>query len=225
MNNKYMNCSLLPSILVQSEDEFKQRLYICEGAASMVHIDIADGSFVPNTSWADPEAIKTIETGVKYELHLMVEDPLSELKKWEKIEAVSRIVVHVESPTLDADSLGEFCKKNKWELFAGFKLDTNPTEHPQLNASGCLCMGIHKIGFSGQQIDLLALEQLILKIKKTYPATDSWKWEIDGGVHENNVVSLRKLGFTEFVEASEIFDAPNPVARIHEITKAIPEIC
>ena len=49
---------IIPSVLIQSEQEFLDQTQSVLGAVNMIQLDIADGKFVPNTTWADPEVVK-----------------------------------------------------------------------------------------------------------------------------------------------------------------------
>jgi len=49
---------IIPSILVQSKEEFITQIHAIEKTVSQIQLDIADGKFVPNTTWADPAVIK-----------------------------------------------------------------------------------------------------------------------------------------------------------------------
>ena len=90
---------IIPSFLVQSEKEFTKKYTALKDSVDMIQVDIADGLFVPNTTWANPDVIKKI-VNLDIELHLMVSDPLEELKKWQTVEQVKRIFVHYESTDL-----------------------------------------------------------------------------------------------------------------------------
>ncbi|PIT86872.1 MAG: hypothetical protein COU33_00760, partial [Candidatus Magasanikbacteria bacterium CG10_big_fil_rev_8_21_14_0_10_43_6] len=91
---------IIPSLLVQSEKEFLKKYHALEDAVDMIQLDIADGLFVPNTTWANPEVVQKTVT-IDLELHLMVSDPLEELKKWQRVEQIKRIWVHYESTDLE----------------------------------------------------------------------------------------------------------------------------
>lgn len=213
--------SILPSLLVHDEHAFFSRVHTCEESADLVHIDIADGRFVPNTSWADPVSIQKLQTPLRYELHLMVENPLDVIRQWGGIPSVARIIVHAESRTFDAAAIRTYAHEQQWDTGIGFKLDTDPAAYEtivaDLNPKHVLCMGIHRIGFSGQSIDIAALELLTTAVKDAFAASTTWNWIIDGGVKKENMPALAQLGFTSFVLASEIFGAPNPKERIREL--------
>ena len=95
---------IIPSLLDFSAQQFLTHIRGLKNSVSMIQIDIADGVFVPNTTWADPKVIQK-ELRIDCELHLMVANPLKELARWQKVERVKRILVHIEAMKNPADVL------------------------------------------------------------------------------------------------------------------------
>ncbi len=73
---------LIPAILVANALQFKEKIDILEGQISEAQIDIMDGKFVPQTTFAEPGQIRSFETPLQYELHLMVADPETVIDEW-----------------------------------------------------------------------------------------------------------------------------------------------
>ena len=73
---------IIPSLLVESRDEFERRLRLVEHDCEMVHVDILDGSLFGNTNWFDAKQVGALRTPVVFELHLMVENPLPIIAAW-----------------------------------------------------------------------------------------------------------------------------------------------
>ena len=89
------NIEILPSLLVESAAEFERCLRLVEHDCETVHVDILDGSMFGNTSWHDVRAIAAMRTNVKYELHLMVENPLPIIEAWhEHVKSTVRAIIH-----------------------------------------------------------------------------------------------------------------------------------
>ena len=84
---------IIPSILVQTEEQFLQQMEWLGDSVKQVQLDIADGKFVPNVTWANPAVVKKLRK-LTVELHLMVADPIAELKKWVNIKQVKRVLFH-----------------------------------------------------------------------------------------------------------------------------------
>ncbi|MFH1078040.1 MAG: ribulose-phosphate 3-epimerase, partial [Patescibacteria group bacterium] len=66
---------LIPAILVHDAPSFHSRLKLMEGVATTVHLDVMDGAFVPNRTWFDAAVLASLQTPMRFELHLMVADP------------------------------------------------------------------------------------------------------------------------------------------------------
>ena len=88
---------VVPAILAKSEEEFREKLRLIEHEAKLVQIDVMDGEFVPNTTWADPLVVARIKTPTHFEVHLMVKEPFREVILWGKLKNVRRTIVHAES--------------------------------------------------------------------------------------------------------------------------------
>ncbi len=99
---------VIPAILTDSSLKFKELLLKLEPYTTRVHVDIADGVFVPNTTIKGYDEIKEIESAVKFDVHLMVQRPQDNLKEWFYTHA-DRFIVHVESET----DIGDVVKKLK----------------------------------------------------------------------------------------------------------------
>ncbi len=214
-------CVLLPSILDERQTIAKQRLALCEGVVDVVHIDIANNTLVPTGITADPDEIAGWDSTTMFELHLMVDNPNEVLETWSTLGNIKSVIVHAEATQLDALQMASQCEHNGWERRIGFKMDSDPSAYlaqiENLDPMGVLCMGIQKIGFSGQKIDLAQLNTLVANIQKTFPESAHWEWEIDGGVHQPHLAKLIALGFSRFVMASEIFSTDDPQQKIKEL--------
>ncbi|MDO8598947.1 MAG: hypothetical protein Q7S02_02465, partial [bacterium] len=88
---------VVPAILAKSEKEFREKLRTIEREAKLVQIDVMDGEFVPNTTWADPLVVARMKTPVQFEVHLMVKEPFREVILWGKLKNGRRTIVHAES--------------------------------------------------------------------------------------------------------------------------------
>src|SRR3989338_2210996 len=73
---------IIPTILATSQKEFEDRLKSVENLVDLVHLDIADGRFVSNATWLNPEAMGRYPWVCQFALHLMVEKPEETLPDW-----------------------------------------------------------------------------------------------------------------------------------------------
>lgn len=170
---------IIPSILVQSEEEFKNQINAIRNSLDMVQLDIADGAFVPNTTWADPVATQTHAKDMDLELHLMVEHPLQELARWVGVPQVQRVLFHYESKD-DLFPVIEMIHDNGWEASMVLNPDTNITVIDQYAhlLEGAMLMGVVP-GFQGQAYIPETTERL-KALRATYPDLFI---ELDGAVN------------------------------------------
>src|SRR3989338_6776413 len=97
---------IIPAILTDSSDKFKELVRKLEPHVKRVHIDIADGIFVPNktiTGYIEMKEMSStgspqVESALKFDIHLMVQKPQSVIKEWFVTHA-DRFLIHAESET------------------------------------------------------------------------------------------------------------------------------
>ncbi len=196
---------IIPAILVHSSEEYFKQLNVVDDLVETIHIDIADGRFVPNKTWADPDAIRDA-TVPDIELHLMVEDPEAEIKQWEDVPQVKRYIVHVESKTNIPNIIGKAKKEDRDVTLALNPGTSINTIEPYANKISVVqCMGVVP-GFQGQPFEPKTLE-IIKKLQEKYPKLTI---AVDGHVDAETMPQLIAAGATHLCIGSAIFKAENP---------------
>src|SRR3989344_5273533 len=110
---------IIPAILTNSSEEFDKEVRLIEPYAKRAHLDIADGIFVPNETVKGYREVSLVSTGLMFDVHLMVKDPVSHINLWESDKA-DRFIVHIESEDV-ANAIKELRQRNK-----GVGLALNP---------------------------------------------------------------------------------------------------
>ena len=195
---------IIPSILVSTSEELKKQIQALGNSVDRVQIDIADGIFVDNTTVSDPDTVQKYCKS-EVELHLMVEKPLKELMKWQKVEQVQKILIHFESvknlhdifPTLHAYG---------WEIAIVLNPETDIKVLDEYinEIKGVMFMGIHP-GKQGQKF----IPKVLTKIKKFKTKYPDIFVELDGGVHYDTLEKIYKAGVDAVCPGSEIFGNKN----------------
>lgn len=207
---------IIPAILAHSETDLRERLAIAETFAPVVQIDVADGHFVPDATWFDPNVIGKIKTKTKFELHLMVSDPTAYIGMAQSLKNITRIIWHIEV-AIGHDVLINWCKKLK----IGSGLAISPeTPVGRLapfaeTANEILVLGVNP-GRSGQAF----IERTVDTAREIH---DRWPKTIigfDGGVSAKTIPRLRDAGVTRFCAASAIFDAKDPQTAFEKLRSA-----
>ncbi|MBI2484660.1 hypothetical protein HYW18_00705 [Candidatus Uhrbacteria bacterium] len=217
---------ILPAILAESKEQFVTQLRAVEAYASVVHVDVLDGTLFPHMSWADARAVGSLDTSVQFELHLMVENPLAVARTWkEEVTGLSRVIFHAE---LDRQHEPIIEAIHGMHLDAGLALNPEtPVEeahHAIHLLDELLLMTVHP-GASGQGIgdpahgihedDLLAK---VVEIHRRYPDI---LLGADGGVTAQNILRFLQAGITRFCASSSIFAGRNPHTALEEMRKAL----
>ena len=89
---------LAPSVYAADIMQLEQQLRVMERAGvSCIHVDIMDGSFVPNLSFG-PDFVKDLRgyTDMKLDVHLMVDEPARFIKAFAEVGS-DVITVHFEA--------------------------------------------------------------------------------------------------------------------------------
>ncbi len=194
-----MNIQIIPSILVQTEKDFITKTSALVGVLSMIQLDIADGDFAPNTTWADPDVVaENLE--IDCELHLMVSNPVEEARKWEYVDQVKRVLVHYESVENIFEALGAISSYG-WKVGLVLKAETPIEVVDEFieEIDSVMFMSVEP-GFQGQSFIPETLER-IKALRTKYPDLFI---EIDGAVNEDTIEDIVKAGVSAVCPGSAI---------------------
>lgn len=191
---------IIPAILVHSHTDYYKQLNTIDHIAPRIHIDIADGTLVPNTTWADPMMVQDA-TPCDIDLHLMVDNPWKVAETWAEVPQVKRYIVHVEAQRMSMETIKSLTglKKEVW-------LAKNPGTplsvlEPYLSkVAGVLHMSVEP-GLQGQPFADSVLED-IKAFRNKHPHKDVM---VDGHVDEDTLPQLAAAGAHRFCIGSAIF--------------------
>lgn len=213
---------LSPSILSANFANLQGDLDQTKGCGlKMIHIDVMDGIFVPNISFAF-KVISDIRDKNDYffDTHLMIEEPIRYIDEFKKAGS-DRITVHYEA-----------CKDLKATLKAirdaGIEvgLTAKPETDPKLlleyfdQIDLILVMSVRP-GFGGQKFMEETKATMDLYRKYIDEHNLKVKMQVDGGIKTTNVREVLDLGVDEVVSGSDIFakDIKSQILTYHEIFK------
>lgn len=189
--------------------------------ADLIHIDVMDGSFVPNISFGFPvvEAIAKAVT-VPMDVHLMIVNPDKYVERFAKTGA-EMISFHLEA----ADQAGKdprdiIAQIKSFGVKAGLVINPDiPVERlfPYIgDVDFFLIMSVFA-GFGGQKF----IPESIDRIKTLKAEMDRRgvvkDIEVDGGVSASNAHILAETGATILVAGSSVFKAESPAKAINEL--------
>ncbi|OGY87596.1 MAG: hypothetical protein A2233_05095 [Candidatus Kerfeldbacteria bacterium RIFOXYA2_FULL_38_24] len=191
---------IVPAILENDFAEIKKKIKIIKPFTDFIQLDVMDGIFVPNKTFADAKLVAQLP--ISLEVHLMIVNPSLFVKQW-ALPNVKRLIVHYEAMT-NVDFEIETIRKTKKEVAIAINPDTSTFSlKPYLDKIDMvLIMGVEP-GFSGQDFQKDVLEK-IREIKKLKPGL---LVEIDGGVSMHNHEVIVDAGADILVAHSAIWKA------------------
>jgi len=212
-----MKPQIVPAILVKNFSDLKTHLKKIDNFFPLVQIDICDGKFVKNKTWKNFKQLNGLPLPCSLEFHLMVKNPLAEIKKLGKIKNIGRIYVHAEALQNNFDKILALTQKNRWQLGLALNPETK-TEKIQKyldKINAVLFMTVHP-GTQGQKLiePVLKKIKLLKKTKKLLIAAD-------GGITMENIRAVKKAGVQEFCIGKRLILAVNVKKTKAEFTKLI----
>lgn len=209
---------IAPSMLSADFLNLRKDVQMVNEHADLFHLDIMDGSFVPNLSYGFPvvEAISK-EARKPLDTHLMIVHPDKYVERFVKAGA-SLLSFHLEA----AEQSGEDPAQTLHHIRvcgarAGLVINPDiPVEKlfPYIeDADFFLIMSVFA-GFGGQKFIEESFERVArLRAELSRRGTNK-DIEVDGGVSPANAAALVQAGATTLVAGSSVFRAPDPAAAI-----------
>lgn len=203
MSKKIKIC---PSILSADFSKLGEEVETIDKAgADMVHIDVMDGSFVPNITFG-PVVIKSIRDRSKlpFDTHLMIDNPQNYIEDFAKAGS-DIITVHYEACT-HLDRVVSQIKDSGCK--AGVSIvPSTPVEMladiiEELDL--VLIMSVNP-GFGGQKLIPYCLDKVEILREMIDVAGHECMLEIDGGVNKNTIDAVLEAGADTIVAGSAVF--------------------
>ena len=208
---------IVPSILSANFARLADEITRVErGGATMLHLDVMDGHFVPNLTIGQP-VVESIRKSTKLHLdvHLMIENPERYVTEFVKAGANS-VSVHYEAAR-NLDGVLQMIREAG--AMAGVVLNPATPVEVLEDVLGVvdyvLLMSVNP-GFGGQKLIPYVLAKvrrlnLMRRAKKL-----AFPIEIDGGVHRENLADVVRAGCDWIVTGSGIFHSPDPETTVRE---------
>jgi ribulose-phosphate 3-epimerase len=212
---------IAPSILSADFSQLRQQIELVEGAgASLLHVDVMDGHFVPNITVGLP-VVKAISraTRLPIDAHLMIVEPGRYAEQF--VEAGAQMVsIHIEA---DPNAHRTLSAIRAAGAQAGIAI--NPaTSLSALDevlkfADYVLLMSVNP-GFGGQKFIQASLDKLRRLRKLIDERGLKTRIEIDGGIDADNIADVAAAGAEIIVSGSAIFGAKDPAVALRELREA-----
>lgn len=213
---------ICPSILNADRSNIGSEIDRIAKESDLLHLDIMDGIFVPNTTFSLEESEKIVsESPIPVDAHLMIRNPENEIQKFMDF-GCSSITFHLEATDM-AEKCVDLIKSQ--EVRAGIALK------PQTGLSSILDL-IEKIdmllimtvepGFGGQSF----MESMLPKISEARKYLDErhlkkiWL-QVDGGISLDTISKAFLAGADTFVAGSAVFRDEDPGSMVDKLRAKI----
>ena len=207
-----------PSILSSDFSHLAEEIQTIQSAgADMVHIDVMDGSFVPNITIGSP-VVKSLRntTNLDFDVHLMIEHPETQIDAF--VDAGADIVTfHVEAIHHAHRVIQQIKSRG---VRAGIAVNPGTSlamiEEVLGDVDMVLVMTVNP-GFGGQRF----IDSQLDKVHMLYHTIEDMGYEcdieVDGGINAKTSELVREAGANILVAGSAVYGADDIQAAIDSI--------
>lgn len=208
---------IIPAILTNSFDEFEKAVRLVESYTERAHLDIADGVFVSNETIRGYYELDLVSTSLKFDVHLMVANPVNHMSYW-TMDNADRFIVHIESEDV-ANAIKELKHNNK-----GIGLALNPdTSISSIESFVSLVDFIQFMtinpGFQGRDF----LDHVVGKIENFHKKYPEVAIAVDGGINLTTARRVIAAGASVLVSGSFVLKSGNVGKAINDL-KSVSQI-
>jgi ribulose-phosphate 3-epimerase len=217
----HRSIDIAPSILSADFSRLGQEIEaVTRGGATILHVDVMDGHFVPNLTVGLP-VVKSLAatTDLPIDAHLMISEPGRYAQEF--VAAGAKMVsVHVEA---DAHLHRTLASIKAAGAQAGVVLNpATPIEtlgEALLFADYVLVMSVNP-GFGGQKFIATSVDKVRRLRRMIDERQLDTRIEIDGGIDIDNIAAVVEAGAEIIVAGSAIFGAANPELAVRGLREA-----
>lgn len=187
------------------------------GGATVLHVDVMDGRFVPNITIGLP-VVRSLRAATKLTIdtHLMIEEPGRYAAEFAKAGA-DMVSVHVEADTHLHRTLSSIRDAGaKCGIAINPATPLSALEEALPYTDFVLVMSVNP-GFGGQKF----IPPVLDKVRRLRQIIDSrgleTKIEIDGGVDSDNIAEIVAAGAEIIVAGSAVFNTDNAATAVRNL--------
>ncbi len=213
-----MKVEIAPSILAANFACLGNEIRAVEqGGATLLHVDVMDGHFVPNLTIGVPVVSSLRKaTRLTLDVHLMIENPDRHVEAFAEAGA-DMISVHQEA-TAHLDRVLGMIRETGRE--AGVVINpatpVNTLSEVLDRVNYVLVMSVNP-GFGGQRFIPEAVGKIrqLKELRARYNA--GFRIEVDGGIGPENITEVVRAGAELIVAGTSVFHTPDPAEAVRRL--------
>jgi ribulose-phosphate 3-epimerase len=216
---------IAPSILSADFTRLGEQIEAAErGGATIIHVDVMDGHFVPNITVGLP-VVRSLARATRLPLdaHLMISEPGLYAEQF--VEAGAQMVsVHIEADPHIHRTLASIKKGGaKAGLVINPATSLGAIEEALQYADYVLVMSVNP-GFGGQQFIPASLDKVRRLRRMIKERGLQTRIEIDGGISPDNIADAAAAGAEIFVAGTSVFGKDDPAAAVRGLLSAAAQL-
>ena len=195
---------IVPAILSDTIDDFERKLHVASTLCTSVQIDVATDDLVGRDSLKIGDIVNIVDKSkLTANYHLMTRDIIEHINKLDG-HKFHRIIIHGEADP-DYKRFYKLVDRQKRGLAINPETPLDDILPVLDDFDELLILTVHP-GRSGGKF----IPEALSKIERAKECFPHLTVSADGGIDENNLPTLRNMGFNIAYVGSALFDSPNP---------------